>query len=176
METVEASTLVYLSPEEIYEFLVDFQQYEKYSKYVTDIDRQGEEDAGAVYDIALSWWKITYTARAEVTDVDPPTRIDWELIKDVDAQGYWEIEHVPEEAPEGKSDASRVRCYAEFDLESADPEAFNLPRVVPLDRIIDRVKPKVGAFARIVVRRMIADLEGEEREIDLKVHKAPVSV
>lgn len=176
METVEASTLVYQSPEEIYEFLVDFQRYEEYSKYVTNIDRQGEEDAGAVYDIDVSWWKITYTARAEVTDVDPPTRIDWEVVKDIDAHGYLEIEHVPDEAPDGESDATRVRCYAEFDLESADGEALNLPGFIPIDRIIDRVKPKAQTFARIVVQRMIADLEGEKREVDLKVHKTPVSV
>ncbi|MFC6961452.1 SRPBCC family protein [Halocatena marina] len=81
METVEASTLVYLPPEEIYEFLVDFQQYGKYTKYVTNIDREGEDDAGAVYDITVSWWKIDYTARSKVTDVDPPNRIDWELPK-----------------------------------------------------------------------------------------------
>lgn len=176
METVEASTLVYLSPEEVYEFLVDFQQYGKYTKYVTNIDRQGEEDAGAVYDITLSWWKIDYTARSKVTDVDRPSRIDWELAKGIDAHGYWEIEHVPEEAPEDEPDASRVRFYTEFDPESADGETLNLPKVVPLDRILDRVKPKIETAARIVVRRMVADLEGSEREIDLKVHKTPVSV
>ncbi|MFC6961451.1 hypothetical protein ACFQJ8_05695 [Halocatena marina] len=42
--------------------------------------------------------------------------------------------------------------------------------------MIDKVKPKIETAARIVIRRMVADLEGEEREIDLKVHKTPVSV
>lgn len=176
METVEASTLVYLSPEEVYDFLVDFQQYGKYTKYVTNIDRQGEEDAGAVYDVTLSWWKIDYTARSKVTDVDPPSRIDWELAKGIDAHGYWKIEHVPEEAPEDESDASRVRFYAEFDPESADGETLNLPKVVPVDRIIDRIKPKAKTFAHVMARRMIADLEGEKRDVSLEVHKTPVSV
>lgn len=176
METVEASTLVYLSPEEVYEFLVDFQQYEPYSEYVTNIDREGEADAGAVYDITASWWKITYTGRVKVTDVDPPTRIDWEVTKDVDASGYFELEHVPEEAPEDKPDATRVRCHAAFDLESADEEAFNLPGFVPLDRIIDRVKPKLKTVAHVIIRRMIADLEGEKRDVPLNVHKTPISV
>ncbi|UPM45110.1 type II toxin-antitoxin system RatA family toxin [Halocatena salina] len=176
METVEASTLVYVSPEEIYEFLVDFRQYESYTKYVSDIERQGDEDAGAVYDIPLSWWKVTYTARAEVTDVDRPSQIEWELAKGIDAHGRWEIEHVPEEAPEDKSDACRVRFYSEFDPDSADGDTLNLPSVIPVSRIIDRVKPKIQTAARVITRRMIADLEGEEREIDLKVHEAPVSV
>lgn len=176
METVEASTLVYVSPEEIYEFLVDFQQYERYTKYVTDIERQGDEDAGAVYDIPLSWWKVTYTARAKVTDVDRPSQIEWELAKGIDAHGRWELEHVPEEAPSDKPDATRVRFFSEFDPKSADGDTLNLPSVVPLDRIISRVKPKIETAARIIAQRMVSDLEGEEREIDLKVHKTPVSV
>ncbi|WP_330633464.1 SRPBCC family protein [Halocatena halophila] len=176
METVEASTLVYQSPEEIYDFLVDFQQYEDYSKYVTNIDRDGADDAGAVYDITCSWWKIDYTAEVTVTDVDAPSRIDWEVSKDVDAHGHWEIEHVPEEAPDDEDDACRVHCFVEFDLESADAKALNLPGIIPIDKVIDKVKPKAATFGRIVATRMVADLEGEQRELDITVHETPATV
>lgn len=176
METVEASTLVYLSPEEIYEFLVDFQQYGKYTKYVTDISREGDDSPTTEYDITFSWWKITYTARSEVTDVDPPNRIDWRLAKSLDAHGYWEVEHVPEEAPDGKSDACRVLFHVDFDPDSASAEALNLPKLVPLNRIIERVQPKIETVARTIIRRIVADLEGEERDIELTVHEAPASV
>lgn len=176
VETVEASTLIYLSPEEVYESLVDFQQFDKYSKYVTDISRQGDGTPGTEYDITFSWWKITHTARSEVTDVDPPNRIDWELAKSLDAHGYWEVEHVPEEAPDGRPDASRVWFHVDFDPNSADEDSLNIPGFVPLDRIIDRVKPKIETVARRVIQRMVTDLEGEERSVELNVHKTPVSV
>ncbi|MFC7190994.1 hypothetical protein ACFQL7_14970 [Halocatena marina] len=95
--------------------------------------------------------------------------------KGVDAHGYWEIEHVPDEAPDDKPDACRVRCFAEFDPDTLDGDTLNLPGFVR-NKVIDKVKPKIETAARIVIRRMVADLEGEEREIDLKVHKTPVSV
>lgn len=172
METVEASTLVYLSPEEIYENLADLRQFEDYSKYVTDISREGDDQLSE-YEITVSLWKIGYTARMEITDVEPPSRIDWKLVKSIDAHGYFEIEHVPEEAPEGKPDACRVTCHGEFDPDTVTAEALDLPKLIPVSKIIDKFGSKVEPAARIIIGRIISDMEGEERSVELTVHERP---
>ena len=172
METVEASTLVYLSPEEIYEYLVDLRQFEDYSKYITDISREGDEPLSE-YEITVSWWKIGYTARVEITDVEPPNRIDWKLVKSIDANGYIEIEHVPEEAPEGRPDACRVVFHGEFDPDTVTAESLDLPRVVPVSMLVNKVAPKAEPGARVIIGRIVSNMEGEKRSIDLTVHESP---
>ncbi|MFC7155273.1 type II toxin-antitoxin system RatA family toxin [Halomarina halobia] len=176
MDSVEVSTLVYLPPEEVYDFLVDFPRYADYSKHLTEVRRHGDGSPGTEYDLTFAWWKLTYTARSRVTGVDPPERIDWEVVKDIDARGHWAVEHVPEEAPEGKDDASRVRFFVEFASGSVDRSAISLPLFVSLDWVVEKVKPKIMEEAERVVRRIVADLEGEERPVELVVHDGPETV
>jgi ribosome-associated toxin RatA of RatAB toxin-antitoxin module len=176
VDAVEASTLIYLPPEDVYEFLVDFPRYANYSEYIQEVRRHGDDSPRTEYDLEFTWWKLSYTARSAVTDVDPPNRIDWKLVEDLDAQGYWGIEHVPEEAPDGKPDASRVRFHVEFNPESADEDMINIPPFVPLDRIIQKVIPKIETEAHRIVRRIVADLEGEERPVELTIHQSPDSI
>jgi len=176
VDTVEVSTVVYLPPDEIYEFLVDFPRYAKYSKYLDEIRRDGDGSSGTNYDLVFAWWKLSYTARSEVTDLDPPRQIDWQLVKDIDAEGHWRIEPSPESAPEGESHASRVVLRIEFAPESADSGAIDLPSFVSIDWVISKVKPKIKAEAERIVERIVADLEGQRREVELQIHEAPDSV
>jgi len=176
VDSVEVSTLVYLPPQEVYDFLVDFPRYADYSKYLREVRRRGDGSPGTRYDLTFAWWKLTYTARSKVTDVDPPNRIDWTVTKDLDAGGAWIVEHAPGEAPPGEEDASRVRFFVEFRPESADASALDLPRFVSLDWVIEKVKPKIREEAKRVVRRIVADLEGEDRSVELVVHDRPSSV
>jgi len=89
VDRVEVSTVVYLPPEEVYEFLVDFPGYADYSKYLERVKSDGDGSPGTRYALRFSWWKVTYTAHTRVTDADPPNRIDWEVIKDMNAHGHW---------------------------------------------------------------------------------------
>jgi len=175
VQRVEVSTVVYLPPEEIYDFLVDFPRYAKYSKYLESVERDGDGTPGTEYDLTFAWWKLSYTARSEVTDLDPPTRIDWRLVKDIDASGCWLVEPEPESAPETEETASRVRIRIEFSPQSADKGAVNLPRFVSLDWVISKVQPKIKAEAERVVERIVADLEGTRRDVTLDVHETPGS-
>jgi len=176
VDRVEVSTVVYLPPEEIYEFLVEFPRYAKYSEYLREIRRHGDGSPGTRYDITFAWWKVTYTARSEVTDVDPPTRIDWQLVKDIDAQGYWAIEPAPEAKPDDEDHASRVWLVIEFAPESADAGVLDLPRFVSLDWLIGKVRAKVREEAEVIVERIVRDLEGQRREVELEFHEAPDSI
>jgi len=176
VDEVEVSTVVYLPPEEIYEFLVDFPRYARYSKHLTQVRHDGDGSPGTNYYITFSWWKLSYTAHSRVTDVDPPRRIDWTITKDLDANGYWGIEPVPEEAPEGEDHACRVRLHVRFHPGSADSRMLDLPRFVSLDWVIGKVKPIVEREAERIVRRIVADIEGRRREIDLEIHATPDSI
>ena len=174
MDSVEVSTVVYLPPREVYEFVVDFPRYANYSKYLTRVERHGDGSPGTTYDLHFAWWKLTYTARSRVTDTDPPTRIDWRIIKDIRAHGYWQIEDI--EPPEGPEHASRVRLRIEFDADSANPSGLDLPTLVSLSWVVEKVKPLIEREAERVVERIVADIEGESRPVDLTVHTTPDSV
>ncbi|MFB6164541.1 MAG: SRPBCC family protein [Haloarculaceae archaeon] len=176
MDEVEVSTVVYAAPEEVYEFLMDFPNYASYSEHLTDVRRDGDGGPGTTYDITVSWWKLSHTVRSQVTDVDPPRRSDWRLVRDLDAQGYWGIEPVPEAAPADAETATRVRLRMNFRPDSANTSALNLPRFVPLGAVVERAKPVIQREAEKIVERLVADLEGEPRPVEIEVHARPDSV
>ena len=176
VDAVEVSTVVYLPPEEIYDFLIDFPRYADYSKYLTDVSRDGDGSPGTEYDLRFEWWKLAYTARSRVTGTTPPTRIDWAITKDVAAKGYWYVESVPEEAPPERETASRVGLRVTFDADSVNESAIDLPRLVSLGWVVKKVIPLIEDEAERVVSRIVADLEGERREVELTIHDAPDTV
>ncbi len=168
MDAVEVRTTVYLPPAEVHEFLVDFPGYADYSEHLEAVRRHGDGGPGTEYELDFAWWKLTYTARSRVTDVDPPDRIDWRVVEDVDAAGHWAVTEVPDAAPEGAETASEVRLRVEYRPESADPD-LDLPGPASLDWVVERVRPVVEAEAERVVERIVADLEGRRRPVDLDI-------
>ena len=182
MDSVELSTVVYVPPEEAYAFLVDFEGYASYSEYLDRVERHGEGDTGTEYDIHLEWWKLNYVVRSAVTDTDPPDRIEWRIVKDLRAHGAWVVEPAPdatptdEAAPADAEAASRVRLVIEFDADSASSDMLDLPRLVSLGWVVEKVKPLVLSEAEKVVARIVADLEGERRDVTLTLHDSPDTV
>ena len=53
--------------------------------------------------------------------------------------------------------------------DSANGNALNLPRFVSLDWVVDKITPKVKSEAERVVRRIVADLEGDHRSVELEI-------
>lgn len=182
MDSVEISTVVYVPPEEAYEFLVDFPGYADYSDHLDRVERHGEGEVGTEYDIHLEWWKLHYVVRSEVTDTHPPERIEWRIVKDLRAHGAWVVEPAPEEslddpaAPDDAEEASHVRLVINFDASSASSDMLNLPRLVSLDWVVKKVRPLVLTEAERVVARIVADLEGERRDVELTLHESPDTV
>ena len=173
MDEIEVRTVVHVPPAELYEFLLDFPGYARYSEYIDAVRQTGDGSPGTRYDLVFSWWKLTYTARSEVTAVDPPTSIDWKLVKDIHANGHWGIEPDPPDAPDDVAEASAVTLRIAFDPDSADEDAVDLPRLVSLDWVIKKVVPLVRKEAERIVERVVADLEGERRDIDLEIRSGP---
>lgn len=166
MNRVEVSTTVYLPPEEVYEFLLGFRNYAGYSEHLHDVRQYGDGTPGTEYALEFGWWKLHYTARSVVTDVDPPNRIEWRLTKDVDAAGQWLVDPLsnPDEDPE-----TEVTFVVEYVPGSADGGIVDLPRFISLGWVIEKVKPKIRTEAERIVRRVVADLEGDERDVELRI-------
>ncbi len=172
MQRLELSTDVYLPQEDVYEFLLNFPRYARYSQYLDRVEQHGDGSPGTQYDLVFSWWKLSYTARSEVTDVEPPHRIDWRTVKDIDARGHWRVEPAPERA-DGDGPVSEVFFVVEYDRSSARRDALKLPRFVSFSTVLDRALPKLKSEGERVVERVVADLEGQEREVDLRIHETP---
>ncbi|WP_435345551.1 type II toxin-antitoxin system RatA family toxin [Haloarchaeobius sp. HRN-SO-5] len=169
MERVEVTTVIYATPETIFEFLVDFPRYARYSEYLKRVRQHGDGEPGTQYELTFAWWKLTYTARSEVTAIDPPHSIDWKVVKDIDATGRWLVEEAPDAAPEGESVASRVRFLVEYDPGSARAGDIKIPRFVSLPWVIEKVKPRVRSEAKRIVERVVADIEGRRRDVDVEI-------
>lgn len=188
VNAVEVSTVVYAPREEVYEFLLDFTGYGRYSSYIEHIERTGDGGPGTRYDITVSWWKLRYTANSEVTETAPPERIDWQLVGGLTAHGHWRIEPVegdedatdladvaPGTEPDekGRGPANRVVLRIEYDPDSVSGSMLSLPAFVPLDAVVERVVPHVESEAESIVEDVVAELEGERRPVELTVRERP---
>ena len=177
MDELVVSTVVYLPAEETYDFLVDFPGYATYSEHLSDIARRrGDGGAGTRYALRFAWWKLTYTVESEVTEVEPPNRIEWRIVKNLNARGRWRVEaldDLPDDAPADATAASRVSMEVAYDPGSANESRISLPRFVSLGWVVDKIKPAITNEAEKVVERVVADLEGSHRSVDLTVERGP---
>ncbi len=169
MEELDVSTVVYIPPAEAYAFLRDFPGYAEYSAYLETVRQEGDGGVGTRYDLVLGWWKLSYTARSRVTGLEPPQRIDWTLVGGLDAEGSWLVEPAPDERPADEDHASRITFHVEYDPDSARDASLDLPVLVSMDWVIEKVTPLAEREARRVVERVVADLEGQRREVELDV-------
>jgi len=179
VDRIHVSTVVCLPAEEVFDFLVDFPRYAKYSEYLTDVRADGDGSPGTRYRLRFAWWKLSYTAHTEVTEADPPTRLDWRVIEDLDARGRWRVDPldtVPAAVPAASGPACRVHLEVEFDPHSVGGGILDLPRFVSFDWVVEKVKPILVEEAEQVVERIVADVEGRRREVDLVVHETPGGV
>jgi uncharacterized protein YndB with AHSA1/START domain len=173
VDRLTVSTLVYLPRETVFDFLVDFPRYARYSEHLTDVTQEGGGGPGTRYRLHFAWWRLSYTAHSEVTAVERPERIDWRITRHLDAEGCWRVDPVddlPSDAPADAETGCRVVFDVTFDTSGVTAEAIDLPRFVPLDRALDRLRPALVAEAERVVERVVADLEGRRRAVELTVH------
>jgi len=193
VDELVVKTEVYAAPETVYEFLVDFPQYAQYSEYLETVETlTGEGGPGTRYALQFAWWKLAYTTRSMVTDVEPPARIDWRITKDIDAGGCWRVTPHgtgpggtdpadmdpagtnPADTDPADTDPKRPGCTValevEFDPSSASPAALDLPRLVSFEWVIKKAVPLIKSEAERVVERAVRDLEGSSRSVELEVY------
>lgn len=172
VEHLEVTALVHLPPARVYEHLSDFTRYSNYSEYVDRVAVRGD-GVGARFAIRLSWWQLEYTVRGRVTDVDPPNRIEWAVTDRIDAKGYWSIAAAPDRAPPDCETASLTTLHVAYDASSVGGGTIGLPPLVSVDWFVDRVRPVAEREASAVARRVVADVEGERRPVDLRIDRDP---
>lgn len=163
MNVVEVGTDLYVPVTEAYAFVRDFERYAESSKYLESVEVDGDGDPGTTYELTFAWWKLSHTFHSTVTATDPPKRLDWALTGTIDAHGSWIVE--PLEHPD-HDDACTVRLRVEYNPESAT-DAIDVPALVSLDWVIDKITPLIENEAKRVVARIVADLEGDPRPIEL---------
>ncbi|TQR22574.1 polyketide cyclase [Haloferax sp. wsp5] len=160
VDEVEVSTVVYVPPEEIYEFLVDFPRYADYSKHLRAL-AVGRRVAGHAVRPVLFVVEAHLHRRSEVTDVSPPTRIDWRIVKDIDADGYWAVEPDPDDFGGGQTAPGAMH------VASTRRRPQTARSAVPRSRSVTgfaTVKPLIRKEATDR-RRVVADLDGG-RDVD----------
>ncbi|MFC6826140.1 type II toxin-antitoxin system RatA family toxin [Halopelagius fulvigenes] len=174
MDEIVVSTVVYVPPEEAYEFVVDFPRYANYSEHLERVEtRRGDGSAGTRYALTFSWWKLDYTVVSEVTELDPPERVEWRIVKNFRARGRWRVEpldELPADAPAYAETACRVYFEVSYDPRSAEGNV-DLPRFVSLGWVIDKVSPKIESEAEEILERVVEDLEGRRRPVQLTVER-----
>ena len=176
-DEIEATTTVHAPRADVYALIQDVEGYADYSGYVREVARNGDGGVGTTYDVTLSWWRLTYTARFRVTDLNPPDRIDWRLVEDLDARVTWRLEPADVEEIDveehGVDHATRVTLTARYDPDSADDDALSLPPFVPMSTVVGKARPVVEREAQRVLNRVVADLEDEPREATLTIRTRP---
>lgn len=165
VDSLTASTVVYRPAEPIYDFLVDFPRYADYSEYLRSVRSSGERGVGAAYELRFGWRMIEYSVRSRVTDVDRPRRIAFDITSGIQADGEWQIEPLDSSGEQG----CEVTFLVRYDTDSVMEDQIDAPRLISLDWIVRRVRPLIEAEARQITKRVVADLEEEPREIDLRV-------
>lgn len=164
METIEVSTTIRVPPERAYEFLRDFEGYSEYSKYLQSVTADGDGSEGTEYEIRFGWWKLSYGVRTLVTETVPPERIEWVVTTALDAHGHWAVEPAEEDPSH-----ARVALVVTYDPDSADGSTIDLPAFVSLDWVVRKAIGLIEEEGRRVVGRVVADLEGESRPVELRV-------
>lgn len=172
MNTLDVTTTVHVPPPEVFEFLLDFPGYAEFSEYLQRVEQDGDGTPGTVYALTFAWWRLSHTVESEVTAVDRPDRIEWELLGAPDAHGHWGLEAVAAPDDASGTEATEVTFHVAYDPDSVGPGVLDLPALVSFDSIVDRALPKVESEAERVVERVVADLEGDRRAVDLTVETA----
>ena len=62
-----------------------------------------------------------------------------------------------------------MTLVVEYTPDSADEGFLDLPRFISFGWVVERVTPKVRAEAEQVVRRIVADLEGERQPVEVEI-------
>ncbi|OVE84618.1 SRPBCC family protein [Natronolimnobius baerhuensis] len=175
MDRILLSTVAYRPPEEVFPYVQSFTDYPRYTDHLKSVSVHGDGGVDSIYDLHLAWWKLTYTARSRVTNIDAPQSLEWQLTNDIDARGEWRVEPEPDAAPPEAETASRIYFDAVYDPYSADKNAISLPRFVSLDWVVTKVQPRLLSEAETVVQRLVTDIEDRTtpRDVELTIHEMP---
>jgi len=168
VKELEVGTDIHLPPEDVFAFLLDFPRYANYSEHLDSVKSFGDGSVGTDYALTFTWWKVRYTVRSRVTEIVEPERIAFDVVRGLTADGEWLVE------PADGGESSHVRFLARYDSGTVASDRVSLPSFVSVGWVVDRVMPVITDEAERVVERVVADLEGDPRQVDLDVTRRTV--
>ena len=175
MDAIDASTRLYVPPRDVYEFIQGYEGASEYSPHLEGVEQTGDGGPGTVYDITLSWWRLSWTSRSRVTAAVPYERIEWRTTEDVRAKGYWTMTALdPIDLPPDRDVGTELGLRVEFDPTSV--RGHSVTRVLPLARLLERVRPVVVRECENLLSGVANELEGAHRDVGYTVHRMPTSL
>jgi ribosome-associated toxin RatA of RatAB toxin-antitoxin module len=170
VEYIRVSANIHLPRAEVYEALLDFARYEQYSEYLRSVRTlRGNGDVGTAYSLKFAWWKLSYAVESEVTATENPDYINWRTTNNLDARGRWIISPQGPHSDCDRDSLSKVTFEAEYDPHSANVGKINIPRFVSFDWVAAKIESAIADEAERVVERVVADLEGEPRPVNMNI-------
>lgn len=151
MNEIEVARSVDGPPETVFEHVRAFESYPAYSAYLENVRPIQSERELPTYGLQFAWWRLSFETRTRVVALEPPARIDWEVLTDLDAQGYWGI---TETGP-----SSRLTLHVEYAPETLASDAVSLPFGVSLAWVREKATSLIEAEAKRVLDRIVRDIE-----------------
>jgi len=144
---------------------------------VTDVDPPNRidwvlEDA---FDAQGAWFVEPVDAEeaAEAAAVDPAdVRQSGDTEREV-AEAERSVDPDGECTADGEAPAARIRLRATFDRESITDAGMGIPRFISATSVFQKVAPVAKSEAKTILARIVADLEGEPRPIEVTVSERP---
>lgn len=153
MNRIEVSRSVDRSPVAVFGTVRDFSGYPAYSEYLTGVTVDGDGDSGTEYVLDIRVFGLSFDVRTRLDELDPPRRIGWSVLEDIDAAGQWIVR--PAEGGNG----SELELVVEYDPESVDSSVVSLPFGMSFDWLASKAESLAEREAETVLDRLVADLE-----------------
>ncbi|MDZ7850881.1 MAG: SRPBCC family protein [Halodesulfurarchaeum sp.] len=155
MKRIEVSRQVNRSPAVVFAAVRDFSTYPAYSDYLKDVTPDGDGAPGTEYDLAVHVLGLSFDVRTRLDQLEPPRRIEWSVLGDVEAVGRWLV------TPVGDETASKIDLVLEYDPNSIDSSVVSLPLGMTFSWLTDRAEALAEREAGAVLDRLVADIERE---------------
>ncbi|MFW5921889.1 MAG: type II toxin-antitoxin system RatA family toxin [Halodesulfurarchaeum sp.] len=153
MNRIEGSRRVDQSPEAVFGAVRDFSGYTDYSDYLRAVTVDGDGDRGTEYVLDIRVLGLTVDVRTRLDELDPPRRIEWSVLGDVEAAGQWNVRPI-----EG-GNGSTLELIVEYDPESVDSSVVSLPFGLSVARLTSKAESLAEREAETVLDRLVADVE-----------------
>lgn len=162
MDYFEAHVHINAIPDQAYAYLLDPTRYLDRAKYLTLVATNESTGEGASYDLRFEWWFVERDIRVEVTATEPPRRIAFETSPADSATATWTI-NTPDDADTGSCEVRFSVKYDQQTVAAVDPPSF-----IPIDTVIQEASALVKREFERIIRGIAADLEGQDRPIDIR--------
>ena len=148
---IEVARAVDRLPEAVFDRIRAFESYPSYSSYLERVRPIETSESLPTYRLEFAWWRLSFETRTRVVALDPPNRIDWEVVADLDAHGSWAVTE--------DAGSSTLTLHVEYAPETLASENVSLPFGITLGWVREKAESLIETEATRVLDRIVADIE-----------------